>query len=419
MHGSGYRTRLRCCSLRLVALLLGIASPCPQSRAEPNPEPPASPENSLPQTFVSRSHSSRFQVSGTNRLEVMDLTRWADTLAIRIESTLKLKLPAQEHPIRITILPPDANESASVTRHERYEPKGLLQWLLITGYETVPVARVQEELVHLLLASLIRDRRPSPASATPGGTIPDWFTAAVIHNLTSESRDQDYLQVSDAWRAGNLPSMPEYLAKHWRPDAPPEPVPVSALLLQWILAEADAKRCLDHLWPRFRNRTPITAEDLIPFFPGATSPASLDLAWDDWLLKQRHRVRIPGQPSPHALEQLEAQLLLYPADSAIGVTNEAFQPIALRDLVKQHEKKWVPSAAAGKAIRLRLLGAGRDGEFREVVNAYGAFLDALAEKRSERALTERLEIAEQKLNAYKERLRTQTYTQPDKPKETP
>jgi uncharacterized protein YjdB len=35
---------------------------------------------------------------------------------------------------------------------------------------------------------------------------------------------------------------------------------------------------------------------------GGTSATDLDRAWDDWLLKERNRVRLPGQPSAHAFE---------------------------------------------------------------------------------------------------------------------
>jgi hypothetical protein len=395
---------------------LGVAIYAPPlAAAEPTPR--FTPEDVLHTSLV-RSPSGRFSIAGANSAEVLDLMQWADALASRVEATLGRKMPFEKRLIRISILPCASNQVASVDAREGYDGPTLIQWLRITGYDTAPVALVQESLVRLLVSGFLPDRRPLADATRLSGVVPDWFVSAVIHNLNAESRDRAYQQVFDAWRNGALPSLREGMDRQGTPRVLPEDAPLSAVLLQWILSLSDAGACMDRLWLRFQEEKPFTAADLIPFVPRGGSATDLDRAWDDWLLKERNRIRLPGQPSAHALEQLKAQLLIYPDDSATGMSGEARQPFAPRDLVGSRKAAWVPAAASSKAMRLRLLGIGRDEGFRDVVDAYISFLDALTERRSTRVLMQRLETAERKLSDYESRSATHESLEPGSRKET-
>ena len=117
---------------------------------------------------------------------------------------------------------------------------------------------------------------------------------------------------------------------------------------------------------------------MVDVLPGDQTPVELEKGWDRWLLAQRRTVLLPGVTSKEDVQRLCAALLLYPGAFGIPLNDQPLRPVPWEFLVTQREARWMGSFSRSKAADLQIMVAGCGEDVKRVVNAYCAFLGALA-----------------------------------------
>jgi hypothetical protein len=82
-----------------------------------------------------RSPSGRFEVVSADRIAALDLLRWAEETADRIERTLGLPMPFAQRKVRLVLRARPADGEAGTTASQRVEDGVLRQVLAVYGYE--------------------------------------------------------------------------------------------------------------------------------------------------------------------------------------------------------------------------------------------------------------------------------------------
>ena len=152
--------------------------------------------------------------------------------------------------------------------------------------------------------------------------------------------------------------------------------------MTWVLSQPEKGECLRRVFERVAAGDPLSAQWFVPFVPGCATVADLDEQWDRWILQQKRVVYDPGLVMSDVIRQIEAQLTLYPGDSGIPLSTNLNERIEIRDLVARRKETWIAGVAQDRAMRLRVLSAGRGQELRDVVEAYCEFFEALGKNRT-------------------------------------
>jgi hypothetical protein len=176
---------------------------------------------------------------------------------------------------------------------------------------------------------------------------------------------------------------------------------VRGLFFGMILAEKTRDAFLVGVFSRLAGGLDAGVSWLAAAIPGCSSPTDVDARWDEWVLRQKRVVCLPGSPRADDLIWLEDNLLFPLEAFDIPQSADLRKFFTMSDLVEGVDSKKVRDAARGKAGSLRILSAGRSDSLRKVVESYCVFLDAVATDAGRRSIAELLVAADEEFRKYK------------------
>jgi len=351
---------------------------------------------------VLESSSGRFTIVGTNTLENMDLAAWAERVTAKIERAIGVDIRDEGYPlIRIIVRPPGDDSRGGVEFRRGLEAGRVVQRLLIHGYDEVSHEEATEILCRMLVDSYVIARQREQARTRGLRFAPPWMSIGMARNLDPSLREQNAELALALWQEGKLPSLGAILSSR-EGDASPARKAAYGVFFAWLRSWPESSECFQGMFRKLADGAVVPAEWLAAHMPGDASGTDLDEGWDRWMLRQKRVVYVlhkHGAATPRLVDQLKAQLLLYPGDFGIPLGGDAGREIRLEDLVELREESWIPTFSRNKSASLRLLAVGREAAFRDVVEAYCRFLDALAGGKRERVLVRLLAEADEDLAA--------------------
>jgi hypothetical protein len=342
-----------------------------------------------------KSASGRFVAVGTNAVQMLDLLKWADGVALLLDQTLRVRAPSGPSPVRIVVVADGAGPTGSVVA-----ARGPTGWVLtVVNYEEADVAAAARTLIRTLLDETVR---AAPGVTNPVPPVPAWFLTGVIRNLEPAQRERDLHDALQAWSAGRLPTLTDTFPS----DAGPlERSPAHCgVLVRWLLSVDPPEQGIGLVLARLASGRSLDIPTLLNVMRRETV-VDLEAAWDDWLLNCRWRIGTPGRPTAWIAERIRAERLIYGVDSAMPNASNNGQPLSFADLIVHRKTRWASKAASAKAVSLRVHAAGRGREVGNVVDAYCRFLDAVRDRRSEAELKRLLDAADRALDGLESALK--------------
>jgi hypothetical protein len=333
-----------------------------------------------------RSPSGRFAAYGTNTLQVLDVARWADSIAGRIDRTLGASPPNGWQPARLVLRDDPASTSGWV---RVAVPSPALQ-IVVANYATVDVMAVGRAIV----GGLLSDFYVWGASQTvEAAQAPDWLVTGMMSAIDSEVREDDYGTVFRLWRDGSLPPLAECLGR--LPSAA-LPDAISGVIVQWVLSLKGRGACIRDIMRRSAGGV-VPRPDWFYQASGCSSPAELESAWEKWLVGRQWVIGAAGRRAHWIAERIREERLIYPGDSGIPSRKPGEPPLTPEELIGEAKSQWARDAAGARAVRLRVLSAGRGSEVGGVLEAYIRFFDAVRDGKKSAELKVLLEQADRLL----------------------
>jgi hypothetical protein len=251
--------------------------------------------------------------------------------------------------------------------------------IVVANYATVEVRAVGRALVGGLLSdfSLWGVSQRVDAVEAPG-----WLVTGMISAMDPEAREADYGAVFKSWRGGALPPLADCLSLLTSPSAPEA---VTGVIVQWILSMKGRDACLRDVMRRSAGGGAPRPEWFYEV-SGCSTPADLESAWEKWLVGRQWVIGAAGRRAHWIVERVREERLIYPGDSGIPSRKPGDAPMAPEDLIGESGSQWARDAAAARAVRLRVLSAGRGSEVGGVLEAYIRFFDALRDGKGKQEL---------------------------------
>lgn len=371
--------------LRVVSASVCLLASCVSAGAA-DALPPAVEE--LLSIRAVHSPSGRFTAYATNTVQASDLARWADGIAARMDRALGDSPPAGRQAVRLVLREDRASTSgwARVTM-----PPPNLQ-IVVANYATVDVTTVARALVAGLLADF---RSWGSSQRVDAATAPGWLVTGMMSTIEPDSREADYGTVFKSWREGALPPLTECLSNLATPAASDA---TAGVIVQWILSMKGREACVRDVMARSAGGA-APRPDWFFASAGCSTPADLETAWEKWLSGRQWVIGSAGRRPEWIVERIREERLIYPADSGIPNSKPGDAPLTAEDLIKERKEPWAAKAAASRAVRLRLMAAGRGSEVGSVIEAYSLFYEAVRDGQNEAALKSLLADADRKLDA--------------------
>ena len=332
---------------------------------------------------VLKSPSRHFLVEAPDGFTRQVLMRWAEQTAGRIEQVTGLSLPFENRIVRIVVRQGGSAGSNEVSITQARSIGTLVQSLLLPGSEAGILSDAREPLCRLLLAGFLPGRagKGQPSASGAPSSVPCWLSMGIAGNLHPTVKARNSAKVLRRWSAGQLTPIAELLKAQTEAGEDPDKA-VCGAFMTWVLSQPEKGECLRRVFERVAAGDPLSAQWFVPFVPGCATVADLDEQWDRWILQQKRVVYDPGLVMSDVIRQIEAQLTLYPGDSGIPLSTNLNERIEIRDLVARRKETWIAGVAQDRAMRLRVLSAGRGQELRDVVEAYCEFFEALGKNRT-------------------------------------
>ncbi len=343
---------------------------------------------------VARSPTANVTVVGPNRVENLKLIRWIAVFAQRTAQVTGLAFEPAFRELQVTVAEPTAG-LPPVTLEQGQIAGQMRQRIQLAGYPAAYADEGRLTLVRAVLAVYLAGGRTTPSAFD----APDWLVGGLERNLDADDRSAATEAVLTAWESGRLgpvgslitgcPALPgvptdgrDAIVRAWQ----------GALVFWLSMPQGKAER-FQRLFDRLAAQQPVTTAWLFGELPSGNA-SDLDEAWDRWLLRQRGVVRQIGAVSTRVLDQLRAELLLYPGGCGIPLSIDAVTPLRVTDVIALRDEAWVEGFARLKAVRLEMLAAGRAQAFQDVVQAYCRILRGLLDGESETQLRRRAVTAE-------------------------
>jgi hypothetical protein len=349
-----------------------------------------------------KSHTGRFFVFGSDSLLKLTLLRWAEEVTGRLERLLGFKLSFDNRKVRIVVREEPDIDSGFLGAHWSVVGSTVFQQLTISNYEMIDRETADEALCRLLLRGHVREQKS--AQARPSRP-PAWLSVGLAQNLYAGVRARNSRLVLDQWQSGRLPTVPAFLGRD-EPGTGAVYRATCGLFAGWLMSAPGKAERFEKIFDTLAGGEAITTQWLTANMPGCNTVMDLDEEWDRWILRQKRIVYEPGTVFLEQVQQLKAELLLYPGFSDIPLMGDLERPITFRELIPERGKPWLVGFVKPKAARLRVLGVGRDKAFGDVIEAYCRFLEALPETGKAGSLEKLLNEAERSLRQLEHQIKT-------------
>ena len=399
-----------------ILLAMSCMIAVPRLRAQPGRAPGRPVAERIAAQSVVRSSSRRFVVVGPDAQDNLDLAVWVERIAGDMERAVGMKQgPSPHRVLRIIAREPDAARKSSVSVSCRLVGNRYDLHLVVDDPRHAELGEILEGFCRLFMTGYVIDlvfarrdgaesRAGGPNGRRDAGTrgplpAPNWLSRGFAQNRTASLRASNAETVFRQWQAGAVPSLLQFLQGQEEPNDEERSLhrAMCGLLFRWLQLQRERENVFSGMFGLLADGRPVLASDLCRLLPDCGTAMNLEERWDEWIYRQRRIVHDPGKPSQLAVDQLRAQVLLYPGDSGIPLTANLDRPIRFVDLVGIRDAEWVPTAAASKIASLRIIAVGRSRAFARVVELYCRFLSELQGRRRPKQLRELLRAAEEAL----------------------
>lgn len=324
------------------------------------------------------STTRRFVASGLGSADNVDLAISAEESADKLAELVGARIPfGRAHYVQLAARQDDRAGRGSVVKAQGWVDRQLSQKLIITNPFTVDQEDVLEGLCWLLLNRFVVVRQTTPQRQTRLGAVPDWLAVGLAQNLYAALRARNSYVVVRRWERGDAVPLSEVAAFEYLPPGRWSEKAFCGLAVGLVLSQPRAPDLFTEMFARLARGEDLTAEALAEILFGEKDVRELEKQWDLWIARQTQVRRAWGGVSEERLEAVRALSTIDIAE--LGAAGEGVPPgLSLRDLIERRNAPWMPKVALVLALRVRGLAVGEAPEFREVVEPYGEFFDALA-----------------------------------------
>lgn len=322
------------------------------------------------------STSQRFLVSGMSRDRNVQLAAWADDVLAKAEGFVGHEL-AWEHAQRFHIAARTNASTAdrAILRMQGWVDGRIKQRLVIHEPEKADQEEILEGLCWLLLNDYAA-LRIEPAERTASLVkAPDWLAVGLAQNLYPLSRERNSRLVLAHW--DTLPSVQQILSFDVLPEGRWLEKAACGLFVDWLRAMPQSIGVFDELFDRMAAGHRADSGWFAKTIGQGASARDLEKEWDLWIAGQKLIRWQLGELTPDRLQKLKEYSTIHTRDAGFLVTETLPAVLTMDDLVTYGEADSVKRLAEWSSLRVKSLGIGEPDAFRQVVTAYGDFLDAV------------------------------------------
>jgi hypothetical protein len=312
-----------------------------------------------------KSVSGRFVVVGTNRVESFALAGWCEDASKQIEHITGVKLPFGGRRIVVDVRP---ENSDGIVRYPA--GGGVAARVYLNSYDNAYKLRGRQALC----CSIIGVYTKQPAKDMP--SMPLWLWAGIEQTLLFDVRTRNMEHALMLWRSGKLLSphaiMLPASAEVKASDLGFDKMAAYAAFVRFISDQASRKQIFSGL---FAGND--IEHDLIGYLVGKKSKDSLGDVWERWILGQSRIVRGSVTITTRLLEQLQAELKVYPGACGVPLDSNIDPGVSFDKLIKFRSAEWMPAFINRKSGRLSMIAAGHAVELTNVAALYNEYLSGL------------------------------------------
>lgn len=349
-----------------------------------------------PRTIVSRSR--RFVVSGLPAARAVEIGRWADDVADRIQRiTGPLAFARGEH-VQIEVKVHSANPL--IEPMESCADGVRIYALRVEGIDSVDPEAAEEALGILLLNRQAQSLQSPPDRCERPARVPDWLAIALTHAANPDLRKRDLDAAVMRNFSGERTPFAALVDQHVMPPGRwPFKADATALWLWLAESPRGAGTLLADAFRKYAAGTPPDAAWWAGQRLGSPDPALAERRWQEWLDARQRAIRPAQDGSAEdaflgAIRQIPREDLI----AAKGPEDLAGQPLS--SLIEHRKNAWCRQVAVRLAVQIRLSSIGREEEVRQIAESYASFLDALAKGDKPKKLMSLWNAAESRRQAY-------------------
>jgi hypothetical protein len=329
---------------------------------------------------ISASH--RFIAGGMSSSENVSLAASAEEVAGKIEEVTRLTIPFGKGEFVQMLARRSTNEpSGRVVKAQGWVDSSLAQKLILVNPERADQEDILEGLCWLLLNRYVIDLQTFEQKTAQLGCVPEWLSTGVAQNLFLALRTRNNQVVIRHWlRNEGLPFNQilnlEYLpAGRWADKA------FCGLAVDWFASRSDPALVFHNCFSCLAGGRIISTNAIGKLLIGRDSGRELEKNWDLWIASQTQVKQFWGGVSIERLESLKHLLAAPPDEMGIPASEGVPASLTIKELIAYRDASWMPLYAARVNLHIRGLGIGEAKEFRDVLELYGKYLEALARSR--------------------------------------
>ena len=346
-----------------------------------------------------RSSSGRFSSAGADRFAVYDFVRWIEDLAERYESVTGLELPRSRAPLIRVFFIEEEQAKPQILSASRIEDDVMTHSVTVLNYESGAVEQLMASMSQCLTEAILHSARRDRGSMVNALIVPVWLAEGIAQNLYAGQRKRNSEKMLAQWKEGRMIPLATLLGDD-QADLDPESLRMArGLLVGWLLSFGKDAAMLGRVCDEALKDGRADSEDVIGLLmaEGVTDPGA---GWDMWMLRQDRMVYLPGGTTMNDLAWLKAQLLIYPADFGIRLSEDLPEKLVCEDMIALKDVKGLRDILETRFVEMQLKGAGKGDEFRGIVDAYCRFFDGVIKEKADWRLKGYLTDAENRLRDF-------------------
>ena len=328
---------------------------------------------------VAISVSHRFIAGGMTSPENVSLAASSEEVAGKIEKLTRLRIPFVKGESLQMLARRSTNEpSGRVVKAQGWVDRTLTQKLILVNPERADQEDVLEGLCWLLLNRYVIGLQTFDQKTSQPGSVPDWLSTGVAQNLYLALRTRNNQVVIRRWlRNEDLP-FNEILNFEVLPDGRWGEKAFCSLAVDWFASQSDPAVVFENFFYCLAGGGKITTNLIGKLLIGQDSGLELEKSWDLWIASQTQVKQYWGGVSSERLKSLRQLLAAPPDEMGIPAGEGVPTSLTIKKLVGYRDAPWMPLYATRLNLHIRGLGIGEAKEFRDMLELYGKYLDALA-----------------------------------------
>ena len=329
---------------------------------------------------ISASH--RFVAGGMSSAENVSLAASAEETAGKIEDLIGLRIPfAKGESLQMLARSSTNDPNGRVIRAQGWVDRSLSQKLIIVNSERADQEDILEGLCWLLLNRYVISRQTFEQKTSQLGSVPDWLSTGVAQNLYLALRTRNNQIVIRHWLKNEGLLFNEILALESLPAGRWGEKAFCGLAVDWVASRPEPAAAFGSVFSCLARGDKITTNVMSELLVGQDSGRELEKSWDLWIASQTRVKQYWGGVSPERLESLKHLLAAPPDEMGSPSGKGGPSSLTLKTLVKYRDAPWMPLYATRLNLHIRSLGIGEAKEFRDVLELFGTYLDALGRPR--------------------------------------